>query len=204
MVLILALRGLASAAITFSEVPLFTSDPDISVGPGKSLSFWAGNPAVLNDTFTADFLTPGDPYLASGYDDGTGRGPGLYDTFIGASSNGFTFGSCGFDIASEFSLPGGTWLWAELYSSGSYLMGLGIHVDDNGYHHVGMGPGTGFDTIYFYDDLDGFGFGEPFRIDNLEFTEYSGGGPVVPIPAPIALLGSGLVGGWFLKRKKRG
>lgn len=103
--LVFALTGVGNA-ITFDEVPLGTSDPTI-----EGVSFWAGNPISWNDTYTDDGWSPGNPYLASGYDDGTGNSPGLYDTFIEVSLTGLPFASCSFDILSEYSFPPSTTLW---------------------------------------------------------------------------------------------
>ena len=90
----------SAMAVTFDEVPLYTPDPLID-----GVQFFAGDPMLWNDTYVDDAWSPGNPYLASGYDDGTGSSPGLYDTFIGASAQGFSFDSVALNIASEMWLP---------------------------------------------------------------------------------------------------
>ncbi|TSA06627.1 MAG: PEP-CTERM sorting domain-containing protein [Deltaproteobacteria bacterium] len=199
LVLVLALTGVASALIAFDEVLLLTSDPTIG-----GVSFWAGNPASWNDTYTDNSWSPLNPYLASGYDDGTGNSPWLYDTFIGATILGLPVVSVSFDILSEYQLPGGTTLWARALSGGSEVAStfLNVILGDNSYHSMSLAYAGGFDTLYIYDDLVGVS-GEAFHIDNFSFTEYQQPGQVIPEPATMVLLGSGLVGGWFLKRRKK-
>lgn len=201
LVLVLALGGVANALITFDEVAVGTTDPTI-----EGVSFWAGDPTWWDDTITDDSWSPGNPYLASGYDDGTDKSPGLYDTFIGTNpaTPGILFGSVSFDILSEYQLPGGTTLWARALSGGSEVASasLNLNLVDNSYHPINLAYVGGFDKLYIYDDLDGNGFGEAFHIDNFTFTEYQPG-YVIPEPATMVLLGSGLVGGWFLKRRKK-
>lgn len=197
MLLVFAVTGVANA-ITFSEVPLLTTDPTI-----QGVSFWAGDPALYNDTITVDFWTPGNYYLLSGYDDGTGNSPGLYNTFIGANTTGLLFSSFSFDIASEYQLPPSTTLWAIALSSGVPVDSVQLTVagySDNSYYLMSLNYANGFDTVYIYDDLDVNGFGEAFHIDNVNFTPYQSAG--VPEPSTLILLCSGLAGAWFLKRRK--
>lgn len=80
------LSTLAQAAsvvnITFSEVPLGTTDPTIS-----GLAFSAGAPAAFEDTIVDDGASPANPYLLSGVE-GSGAVdlPAFNNTaFIGVS-----------------------------------------------------------------------------------------------------------------------
>lgn len=197
LLLVLAVTGVASA-ITFDEVTLGMTDPTID-----GVSFWAGDPTPEFDTYTDDYWSPSDPYLMSGFDDGTGNSPGLYDTFIGASLStpGELFTSVSFDILSEYWLPPSTTLWAEALFGGTVVASTSMTATDNLYHNMGLSFATGFDTLYIYDDLDTSGFGEAFHIDDFNFTTFQA--QPVPEPATILLLGSGLAGAWFVKRKKR-
>lgn len=200
ILLVLGVNGVLNAfPITFSEVPVGTTDPTIA-----GVSFWAGDPAVFNDTITDDSWTPGNPYLEYGIDDGTGNSPGLYNTFIGVNfaPAGDLFGNISFDILSESFLPGGTTLWVQGLLSGVGVESTSITVADNNYHNLNLTFASGADKLYIYDDLVG-GFGDPFHIDNFDPTLYT---PyVIPEPATMLLFSSGLigVGVQYLRRKRR-
>ena len=197
--LIFGQANLAKATtITFSEpgVNLGDTDPTIS-----GVSFWAGDPSAGNDTYVDDFWSSGNPYLASGFDDGTGNSPGLYDTFIGASATGLPFATVTVDILSELFLPGGTTLYLQAVSTGTVVDTDSVAVSGNQYYSLTVSNGGGFDTVYIYDDLDASGFGEAFHIDNFDFTPIS----QAPIPEPgtILLIASGLAGFAFARGKKK-
>lgn len=201
-VVVFALPSIAmSAPITFDEVALGTTDPTIS-----GVRFQAGDPAATNDTFVSDDLSPGDPYLASGFDDGAGISPGLYDTFIGMSlASGQKFRSVSFQILSEFTLPVGTQLTLQGLLAGSVVESLVLPIveDPNAhvYRSMSLSFANGADQLRIFDDLDVNGFGEPFHIDNFAFQQLNG----VPEPGSLLLLAAGLGGvGWVARRRKAG
>ncbi len=191
--LILALTGVAKAvSIDFSEVSLGTSDPIIG-----DVSFWAGDPGASwpNDTWTDDAWYPGNPYLVSGFDDGIGNSPGLYDTFIGISIDPLVdpFQTCTFDIESYLT-DLSTTIYALAFSSGSQVASTSQFIDNFYYYSMSLTFATGFDTIHIYDDMNTFGVGDMFNIDNFEYAP-------VPEPATMFLLFLGLPLVCFLKRK---
>lgn len=189
-----AAAGANAATINFSEVAAMGSNPTIG-----DVNFWAGSPAGLNDAYIDDAWTPGNAYLASGYDDGFGKTPSLYDTFIGADlSSGELFTSISLDILSELILPGGTTLSMEAILGGSIVAVASVTVNDNMAHSLSVSYGAGFDTLYIYDDLDGFSFGEPFQIDNFNYSTTSS---VVPEPSTFLLLSAGMLGLNLFRKK---
>ncbi|MBI5742033.1 MAG: PEP-CTERM sorting domain-containing protein [Nitrospirae bacterium] len=203
-VIFLAICALASTAfaIAFDEVPLGKTDPVID-----GVGFWAGDPAAINDTITDDSWSSGNAYLMSGYDDGTGLSPASYDSFIGVSAPVATlFGDVSLDILSEYQLPGGTTLWLQGVLGGALVEGISLTLPDvdNDYHSLSLAFASGADTLYIYDDLDSFGFGEAFHIDNFGSNPYV---PVTPPPVPepstFLLLAAGLLGAGYLKTKKK-
>jgi hypothetical protein len=197
---IAASTAAAMSTVDFSEVPLFSSDPLIN-----GVQFFAGDPAVLDDTYTDDFWSPGDPYLASGFDDGTGSSPALYDTFIGAHLTSGLFDTVSLDVLSEFFLPPGTTLWLVGLRGGAEVASVSLDVTDNSYHTMNLALGAvgGADTLFLYDDLDAFAFGEPFHIDDFVFNTADGnGGPAIPEPGTLVLFGLGLAAAGLLLRKQ--
>lgn len=184
-----------SFALTFEEVPVGTTDPTID-----GVSFWAGDPGASNDAIVEDFWSPGDQYLLSGYDDGTGSSPGLYDTFIGVSS-GTLLGTVTLDVLSELVLPGGTTLVLQGRLGGLDVESISLAVTDSLYHNLSLTFSSGADTLYLYDDLNEFGFGEEFHINDFTSTAYTQPPSGVPEPSTFMLLASGLAGSWYLRKK---
>ncbi|MBI5056095.1 MAG: PEP-CTERM sorting domain-containing protein [Nitrospirae bacterium] len=197
MLISLSIASMAFA-ITFSEVPLGTTDPTID-----GVSFWAGDPVVLYDTFVDDSLSSGNPYLMNGIDDGTGNSPGSYDTFIGVSAPTATlFGEVSFDILSEYQLPGGSTLWLQGLLSGAPVESLSLVVNDNSYHNMLLTFASGADTLYIYDNLNELMYGDAFHIDNFSSTPYTvPPPPSVPEPSTLILLASGLAGAWYMRKR---
>ena len=177
-----------------------------------SVSFWAGDPTILipNDTYVDDFITPSNPYLLNGFDDGTGNSPGLYDAFIGVSKSGTAFGSVSFDIASEYNFPineneDATTLWVRAFLAGLEVGSASLGVSDTSYHSLALSLAGGFDKLYIYDDLNSNSLGEDFHIDNFIYTEYQAPNPnpnPAPEPSMLLLLGAGLAGMGLSKRRK--
>jgi len=185
-------------AITFSEVPLLTTDPTI-----EGISFWAGDPSVYNDTMVNDFWSPGNSYLMSGFDDGTGKSPDLYDTFIGITSgSGNLFSTVTLDILSEMNLPGGTTLWLTGLLGGSAVGSTSLTVSDNAYHSLTLAFASGADTIHIFDNLNSSNLGEAFHIDNFTYSLYQEGPKPVPEPSTMVLVSAGLIGTWLWQKRK--
>ena len=185
----------AQAAINFNEVALGTTDPTIS-----GVSFWAGDPSMFLDTITGDSWSIGNAYLMNGFDDGTGKSPGFYDTFIGANPTSGLFGTVDLDVLSEYSLPGGTTFWLQGSLGGVLVEGTSLAVSDNAYHDMYLAFANGADKLYIYDNL-GNGFGSSFHIDNFNATPYDDGGHQLPEPSTLMLLAMGLVGAWSFKKR---
>jgi len=192
--------GAQAAVIDFSEVPLLTTDPIIG-----GVSFWAGDPAAFNDTYTDDYWTAPNPYLASGHADGyLGRPSTGYSTFIGVSRTTMDlFDSVSFDIASEFNLPNpghNTTLLVQAYFAGSFVGSASVDVSDSSYHTLALASIGIFDSLRISDDVNSFGESEDFHIDNFVYTNYQAN--PAPEPAMLLLLGAGLAGMAFTKRRK--
>jgi hypothetical protein len=181
-----------------------TTDPVIG-----SVSFWAGDPNQVNDTFVDDGLL-GDNYLLSGVADGyLGRPTTGYDTFIGVSKTGIQFGTASFKIASFENYPNlgdQTTLLVEAYLGNTLLGTTSLGVSDNDYHTINLGYVGGFDSLRIYDDLNSFDIGASFRIDDFTYADYvapaPGGGGSVPEPSVVWLLGAGLMGLMLGKRRQ--
>ena len=182
-----------------------TTDPVIG-----SVSFWAGDPNALYDTYVDDGANPGNNYLGSGVADGyLGRPTTGYDTFIGVTKTGTKFGSASLKIASDYSFPSigeNTTLMVEAYL-GSTLQGTtSLGVSDNAYYTFILNYAGGFDSLRIFDDLNIFSIGEAFHIDDFDYTEFTapsgGSGGSVPEPSVAWLLGMGLMGLMLTKRRK--
>jgi hypothetical protein len=182
-----------AVTIDFSTVPLYSVDPTI-----EGTRFWAGDGSQLNDTFVDDSWTPGNAYLLSGRDDGTGNSPGLFDTFIGVSLQPSTY-EVSFDITSQEVLPGGTTLWLLAYSGGTLMGSDSAFVTESVTQTLALNFNSDIDTLFIFDDLNEFGLSEAFHIDN--FLAETGGQPV-PEPSTLLLMASGLVGALAWRRRK--
>lgn len=206
----LAFAGLLAAssaqAVTINFTGLDgTADPTVS-----QVSFWAGDPSSFFDTFVVD--DAGNEVLLSGLFDGTDpRGPASgFDTFIGASKSGTIFGSFSLDIASDYNFPSAndnTVLHIDAYKNGALAASISKGVSNNNFVNLGLSLTNGFDTLFIYDDLNSFGLGEAFRIDNIVYTEYQPPctGPncnQVPEPSALLLLGIGMAGFAFVRKHK--
>jgi len=80
-------------------------------------------------------------------------------------------------------------------------------VSNNNFVNLGLSLTNGFDTLFIYDDLNSFGLGEAFHIDNFVYTEYQPPctGPncnPVPEPSALLLLGIGMAGFAFVRKHK--
>lgn len=185
-----------ASTITFDEATLYSTDPTI----GK-VSFSAGAGSAFNDTFVADFWTPGNPYLMSGIDDGTGQGGGFNSYFVAAAlSGGSTFKSVKLDLAVEEVLPGSPVEIFYFFKKGGSFTGNLAYLSDTNYHTLTLDNLAGFDTfgissLNMFDPSAGY---SAFHIDNFSYTEAS----TVPEPSTMLLLSLGIAGCAVWRRKK--
>ncbi len=204
-----AMGSVKANPITFSEVPLFSTDPSIS-----GVKFFAGDPTFFSDTFVDDLAVPGDPYLLSGFDDDPASPTGgfVYDTFIGATSlGGFLADTVvTFDIAADILPIDPTKFNVAAVSGGAIVATADTGaVTDAAYHSLSVSHTAAFDSVWIWGEPGIFGFAEFFRIDNFGWeVPDDGGGPggdPIPEPTTVLLLGIGIggLGLTALRRKRR-
>lgn len=191
-----------STPIDFSGLtPGVDTDPLIS-----NVQFYAGDPALLNDTWIDDSDSPGDNYLVSGYNDGTKSGPTttspVYETFIGVQATaGLIFGSFSFDISNIGSVPSASTISYEAFKGGVSYGILTESVED-AYETISLNIAGGFDTLFITSALKGSD-ADLFKIDNVNFERWQGTGPdPIPEPGTMILFGFGMLAMTALKRQK--
>lgn len=190
----LALAASAHAAtVTFDEVPVYTSNPTIN-----GVSFWAGDPSSFHDTYVDNQWSSTSNYLASGVYDGNTAG--LYDTMIGVTLASHTQ-SIFFNILSEKGLPDETTFTVLAFLGDALKGSTTLTVQDNNYHGIALNAGTDIDKLIIYDDMNSFGYGEAFHIDDFGFRT-APAPDTVPEPSTMLLFGSGLAAAMLWKRKK--
>jgi len=90
-----------------------------------------------------------------------------------------------------------------------------VVVSDSTYQNLALTIAGGFDGLRIFDDLNASSLGEPFHIDNFVYSDYQTPPPppplpctgpacnnAVPEPSALLLLGAGLVGMVYSKRRK--
>lgn len=186
--------GVQAATIDFSEVPLLTTNPTIG-----GITFTAGTDDLVNGVYNAavtdDFITPGNPYLLNGYGDGTNGTPSGGESYIGISGMKFGFVQFLLDVINL--LP------TNSIAVEAYLNNVLVHSDslDSDTTYT-LQLVSGFDELRLVD-----GMGGSFSIDDFTYRQWVAPNPnpnpnPTPEPSVIGLLGLGLLGLAYVRRRQ--
>ena len=185
--------GAQAATINFSEVGVGTTNPTIG-----GITFTAGtddlsdpNNPIFNTAITDDSINPGNPYLLNGYADGTNGTPSGGDSYIGIS--GKKFGVVQFLLDVINLLPNND-IAVQAYLNNALVNT--DYLDQDGTYNLQLA--NGFDELRLVD-----GAGGSFSIDNFTYREWTAPNPnPMPEPSVIGLLGLGLLGMAYARRKQ--